>query len=191
MAYDIKARLRELVEEDSSRARDKDILYRLLSKELAGKEASVFPLLLTEYINHHVRRPGNSQGRAPARKGVVAAAPQAAPQQRALIMEAAGKRPLFLPALVTTTHDGWVAYDDMTEDNWREYISSRQRIARISNGLAEWGSHNLRALHEYKAETSGKLPEQVRASLLKRMPQTSGREVAAAEQRELGVANSA
>ena len=179
MPYDIKARLRELVEEDHSRARDKDILYRIIVRELTPKQQEeLFPLLLVEFINHHVRRPAAK----PRSRGAVARQQpsqlqQQDPHRRALIMEAAGRRPLFIPSLVTSTCDGWVAYEDMTESNWREYVSSRQRISRISASLASWGGDNLRALHEYKAQTSGALPANVRESLLRRMPQTEGREL--------------
>jgi len=179
MAYDLKARLQELVAEDSARARDRDILYRMLRKELEGKELALFGVLLNDFIAHHVRRPGPPARRSHKRAEQAPGQEVAAPQQRAMIMEAAGKRPLFLPALVTATNDGWVAYDEMTDANWREYISSRQRVARVSEGLAKWGSANLQALHEYNAPSSGKLPPNVRESLLRRMPHSATKELEA------------
>ncbi len=177
--FDIKARLAELVAEDPSRARDKDVLVRMVDGQLSDKEKlGLFRLLLSEYINHHVRRPtGPRTGKSPGTSPAVVT-PAAIPHQRALLMEQAGKRPLFIPSLVSGTSDGWVAYGDMTEDYWRQYVESRRRISRISSALADWGSNNMKALAEYKVETSGKLPENIRESLLRRMPQTSGRELA-------------
>jgi hypothetical protein len=175
--FDLKERIRVLVAEDPTRARDKDVLVRLLSKELKGKEQQVFMLLLTEFVNHHARRPPQEpRGRKPAAASRNAALARA-PHQRALIMEQAGKRPLYIPSLVSGTHDGWVAYDDMTGEYWQQYVDSRQRLSRVSASLATWGSQNLQALREYKAASSGKLPTGVRESLLRRMPQSSGREL--------------
>jgi hypothetical protein len=172
----LKERIRELVAEDPTRARDRDVLVRLLDKELVGKERQVFTLLLTEYVSHHVRRPtGHRPRKGPAQDRSTALA--TAPHQRALIMEQAGKRPLYIPALVSGSHDGWVAYDDMTPEYWQQYVDSRQRLSRVSASLATWGSQNLQALREYKAPVSGKLPGGVRESLLRRMPQSSGREL--------------
>lgn len=174
--FDLAERVKELVAEDPQRARDKDILVRLLAKELAGKEKELFRFLLTEYVNHHVRRPASPRtGKPPARQANPPAVQQ--PAQRALLMEQAGQRPLYLPALHTDKHDGWVAYKDMTPEYWKQYIESRQRIARVSSSLATWGGQNLQALHEHGAKTSGDLPEGVRQSLLRRMPPASGREL--------------
>lgn len=177
---DLAERVKELVAEDPQRARDKDILVRLLVKELAGQEKELFRFLLTEYVNHHVRRPSKPRGTGAKPPARTAPSALQQPAQRALLMEQAGKRPLYIPALHTDKHDGWVEWANMTPEYWKQYIESRQRIARVSSSLATWGGQNLQALHSHGAKTSGELPDGVRESLLRRMPPASGRELATA-----------
>lgn len=134
--------------------------------------------LLQEVVTRSVKRVVSAK----TRPGVARPTPGrviAAQGQRDLgnrIAQQQGDRMFFLLSL-NNGQGGHQRYKDMTQANWQEFVMSRERISRVAGQLAQWGKQNLQALAEHGKSVSGELPENVQASLLRRMPQASGREI--------------